>query len=156
VRDSIDARREGRPPSKTSSAVDGGQCEALSGRKHLAVTGTGRTDACPDGRDLSKTAATARPGQFDKPTSDDFLVNNRRLCTTRKTCNRGGRPQRGLFAIDLEGRIRPLIAAQFDFHQENTGSIIKSESCDDVCIPQYAARDTMMCGAEYVPAIGSV
>ncbi|HWM71002.1 MAG TPA: prolyl oligopeptidase family serine peptidase [Steroidobacteraceae bacterium] len=123
---------------------------------YLAVTGTG-----PNGRvalmvaDLSKPLQLRGLANFDKADVRRFFwVNNRRLVydaqdlqSWRETGNGG------LFAIDLDGsHFVRLIAAQFDFHQENTGSIIKSRilpttyvfhstlpgDTDDVVVAEYA------------------
>ncbi len=105
--------------------------------------------------DLSKPLQLRGLANFDKADVRRFFwVNNRRLVydaqdlqSWRETGNGG------LFAIDLDGsHFVRLIAAQFDFHQENTGSIIKSRilpttyvfhstlpgDTDDVVVAEYA------------------
>jgi hypothetical protein len=98
---------------------------------YLAVTATG-----PGGRvalmvaDLSKPLQLRGLAAFDRADIRNFSwVNNQRLVydahdlqSSRETGNGG------LFAIDRDGsHFERLIAAQWDFQQEHTGSYIKSK-----------------------------
>jgi dipeptidyl aminopeptidase/acylaminoacyl peptidase len=127
---------------------------------YLAVTATG-----PGGRvalmvaDLSKPLQLRGLAAFDRADIRNFSwVNNQRLVydahdlqSSRETGNGG------LFAIDRDGsHFERLIAAQWDFQQEHTGSYIKSKilpatyvlhgtlpgDTDDVVVAEYAFLNT--------------
>lgn len=171
--------------SAASVAAAEGQAQRPAAEDFFRLPMVARAALCPDGSYLAVTAAgpngrlalmvadLSKPLQlrglanFERADVGDFhWVNNRRLVydardlkSARETGNGG------LFAIDLDGsHFERLIAAQFDFQQEQTGTLIKSKilpttyvfhstlpgDTDDIVVAEYAFLETDLYNPDHI------